>query len=99
MKQTCCPRVVLSSELNVAFPVLAFVIFLLVFLGPSVSFIFLIQSLATQVRKQLHASRVKGEPVEGFNFSTTTMLTKYLKVCGNTIQLTAETCYFRNKLL
>lgn len=37
------------------------------------------KSLATQVRKQLHASRVKGEPVEGFNFSTTTMLTKYLK--------------------
>ncbi|CAK7349286.1 unnamed protein product [Dovyalis caffra] len=37
------------------------------------------KSLATQVRKQLHASRVKGEQVEGFNFSTTTMLTKYLK--------------------
>ncbi|KAG6764177.1 hypothetical protein POTOM_031636 [Populus tomentosa] len=45
------------------------------------------KSLATQVRKQLHASRVKGEPVEGFNFSTTTMLTKYLKVCGNTRKL------------
>ncbi|KAJ6768658.1 GLUCOSE-6-PHOSPHATE ISOMERASE [Salix koriyanagi] len=37
------------------------------------------KSLATQVRKQLHASRVKGESAEGFNFSTTTMLTKYLK--------------------
>jgi hypothetical protein len=38
------------------------------------------QSLATQVRKQLHASRTKGEPVEGFNFSTTTLLTRYLEV-------------------
>ncbi|XP_022894552.1 glucose-6-phosphate isomerase, cytosolic 2B isoform X3 [Olea europaea var. sylvestris] len=37
------------------------------------------KSLATQVRKQLHASRKKGEPVEGFNFSTTTMLTRYLQ--------------------
>lgn len=37
------------------------------------------KSLATQVRKQLHASRTKGEPVEGFNFSTTTMLTRYLE--------------------
>lgn len=36
------------------------------------------KSLASQVRKQLHASRKK-EPVEGFNFSTTTMLTKYLE--------------------
>lgn len=38
------------------------------------------QSLATQVRKQLHVSRTKGEPVQGFNFSTTTLLTKYLEV-------------------
>ncbi|EEF52558.1 glucose-6-phosphate isomerase, putative [Ricinus communis] len=37
------------------------------------------KSLATQVRKQLNASRTKGEPVEGFNFSTTTMLTRYLE--------------------
>ncbi|CAI9777827.1 unnamed protein product [Fraxinus pennsylvanica] len=37
------------------------------------------KSLATQVRKHLHASRKKGEPVEGFNFSTTTMLTRYLQ--------------------
>ncbi|XP_074357091.1 glucose-6-phosphate isomerase, cytosolic 1-like [Apium graveolens] len=36
------------------------------------------KSLASQVRKQLHASRKK-EPIEGFNFSTTTMLTKYLE--------------------
>lgn len=36
------------------------------------------KSLASQVRKQLHASRKK-EPVEGFNFSTTTMLTRYLE--------------------
>ncbi|XP_054815241.1 glucose-6-phosphate isomerase, cytosolic isoform X1 [Prosopis cineraria] len=37
------------------------------------------KSLATQVRKQLNASRTKGEPVQGFNFSTTRMLTRYLK--------------------
>lgn len=38
------------------------------------------QSLATQVRKQLHASRKKGEAIEGFNFSTATLLTRYLEV-------------------
>ncbi|KAF7819653.1 glucose-6-phosphate isomerase, cytosolic [Senna tora] len=38
------------------------------------------KSLATQVRKQLNASRTKGEQVEGFNFSTTTLLTRYLQV-------------------
>ncbi|XP_010254873.1 PREDICTED: glucose-6-phosphate isomerase, cytosolic [Nelumbo nucifera] len=37
------------------------------------------KSLASQVRKQLNASRIKGEPVEGFNFSTTKMLNKYLE--------------------
>ncbi|XP_043708979.1 glucose-6-phosphate isomerase, cytosolic isoform X2 [Telopea speciosissima] len=37
------------------------------------------KSLASQVRKQLNASRTKGEAIEGFNFSTTTMLTKYLE--------------------
>ncbi|KAF6166629.1 hypothetical protein GIB67_005491 [Kingdonia uniflora] len=37
------------------------------------------QSLASQVRKQLNASRIKGEPVKGFNFSTTTMISKYLE--------------------
>ncbi|XP_038715730.1 glucose-6-phosphate isomerase, cytosolic isoform X1 [Tripterygium wilfordii] len=37
------------------------------------------KSLATRVRKQLHASRAKGEPVESFNFSTTTMLKRYLE--------------------
>ncbi|KAI8015693.1 Glucose-6-phosphate isomerase, cytosolic 1 [Camellia lanceoleosa] len=37
------------------------------------------KSLASQVRKQLHASRQKGQPVEGFNFSTTTMLNRYLQ--------------------
>ncbi|CAK9162005.1 unnamed protein product, partial [Ilex paraguariensis] len=37
------------------------------------------KSLASQVRKQLNASRKKGEPVEGFNFSTTKMLTRYLE--------------------
>jgi len=28
-KQTCCPRVILSYELNAAFPVIAFAVFLL----------------------------------------------------------------------
>ncbi|XP_047954436.1 glucose-6-phosphate isomerase, cytosolic-like [Salvia hispanica] len=37
------------------------------------------KSLATQVRKQLHASRKKGEQIEGFNFSTATLLTRYLE--------------------
>ncbi|CAI9281706.1 unnamed protein product [Lactuca saligna] len=41
------------------------------------------KSLASQVRKQLHASRKKGESVEGFNFSTTKMLTKYLKASAD----------------
>ncbi|KAG6437993.1 hypothetical protein SASPL_102924 [Salvia splendens] len=37
------------------------------------------KSLATQVRKQLHASRKNAEPIEGFNFSTATLLTRYLE--------------------
>ncbi|KAL1539554.1 glucose-6-phosphate isomerase [Salvia divinorum] len=37
------------------------------------------KSLATQVRKQLHASRKKGERIEGFNFSTAALLTRYLE--------------------
>nr|CAB55567.1 cytosolic phosphoglucose isomerase [Clarkia gracilis subsp. gracilis] len=42
------------------------------------------KSLATQVRKQLHASRVKGEAVEeGFNFSTKTLLTRYLEATSD----------------
>nr|P54234.1 RecName: Full=Glucose-6-phosphate isomerase, cytosolic 1; Short=GPI; AltName: Full=Phosphoglucose isomerase; Short=PGI; AltName: Full=Phosphohexose isomerase; Short=PHI [Clarkia arcuata]CAA61575.1 glucose-6-phosphate isomerase [Clarkia arcuata] len=41
------------------------------------------KSLATQVRKQLHASRVKGEPVEGFNFSTKTLLERYLEATSD----------------
>ncbi|OMO75059.1 Phosphoglucose isomerase (PGI) [Corchorus olitorius] len=41
------------------------------------------KSLATQVRKQLHTSRTKGEPVEGFNFSTTTLLKKYLEASSD----------------
>ncbi|QCD94982.1 glucose-6-phosphate isomerase, cytosolic-like [Vigna unguiculata] len=41
------------------------------------------KSLATQVRKQLNASRTKGEPVQGFNFSTTSMLTRYLKASAD----------------
>ncbi|KAL6574311.1 hypothetical protein OROHE_001215 [Orobanche hederae] len=40
------------------------------------------KSLATQVRKQLHVSRKKGESIEGFNFSTTTLLTRYLEASG-----------------
>lgn len=39
------------------------------------------QSLATQVRKQLNLSRTKGEPIMGFNVSTSTLLTRYLEVC------------------
>ncbi|KAK7352338.1 hypothetical protein VNO80_17758 [Phaseolus coccineus] len=41
------------------------------------------KSLATQVRKQLNASRTKGEPVQGFNFSTTTMLNRYLQASSD----------------
>ncbi|KAK3231595.1 hypothetical protein Dsin_003476 [Dipteronia sinensis] len=41
------------------------------------------KSLATQVRKQLHGSRTKGEPIEGFNFSTKTLLTRYLKASSD----------------
>ncbi|KAI4347645.1 hypothetical protein L6164_008437 [Bauhinia variegata] len=43
------------------------------------------KSLATQVRKQLHASRTKGEPVQGFNFSTTTLLTRYLQASADVL--------------
>ncbi|XP_031125326.1 glucose-6-phosphate isomerase, cytosolic [Ipomoea triloba] len=41
------------------------------------------KSLATQVRKQLNASRKKGESIEGFNFSTKTMLSKYLEASSD----------------
>uniref|UniRef100_A0A0V0IIZ4 Glucose-6-phosphate isomerase n=1 Tax=Solanum chacoense TaxID=4108 RepID=A0A0V0IIZ4_SOLCH len=41
------------------------------------------KSLATQVRKQLHASRKKGESVEGFNFSTKTLITRYLEASAD----------------
>ncbi|KAJ4701882.1 Glucose-6-phosphate isomerase [Melia azedarach] len=41
------------------------------------------KSLATQVRKQLHAARTKGEPIEGFNFSTTALLTRYLEASSD----------------
>lgn len=41
------------------------------------------KSLASQVRKQLHASRKKGESIEGFNFSTTTMLKRYLEASAD----------------
>ncbi|KAI3726738.1 hypothetical protein L1987_66542 [Smallanthus sonchifolius] len=41
------------------------------------------KSLASQVRKQLHASRKKGESVEGFNFSTTKLLTRYLEASAD----------------
>ncbi|KAF3566768.1 hypothetical protein DY000_02013201 [Brassica cretica] len=36
--------------------------------------------LATQVRKQLHSSRNQGAAPEGFNYSTTTLLKRYLEV-------------------
>lgn len=38
------------------------------------------KSLASQVRKQLHASRMEGKPVEGFNHSTSSLLARYLAV-------------------
>ncbi|XVF73718.1 hypothetical protein PTKIN_Ptkin13bG0005400 [Pterospermum kingtungense] len=41
------------------------------------------KSLATQVRKQLHASRTKGEPVEGFDFGTTQLLTRYMEASSD----------------
>lgn len=37
------------------------------------------KSLASRVRKQLNLSRTTGKPVEGFNFSTTTLLSRYLQ--------------------
>jgi glucose-6-phosphate isomerase len=37
------------------------------------------KSLATRVRTQMNAARTKGEPVQGFNYSTTTLLNRYLK--------------------
>lgn len=37
------------------------------------------KSLASQVRKQLHLSRTSAKPVDGFNFSTTTLLSRYLQ--------------------
>ncbi|XP_059285198.1 glucose-6-phosphate isomerase, cytosolic 2B, partial [Lycium ferocissimum] len=41
------------------------------------------KSLATKVRNQLHASRKKGESVEGFNFSTKTLITRYLEASAD----------------
>ncbi|NP_001312805.1 glucose-6-phosphate isomerase, cytosolic [Nicotiana tabacum] len=41
------------------------------------------KSLASQVRRQLHASRKKGESVEGFNFSTKTLITTYLEASAD----------------
>ncbi|CAD6214837.1 unnamed protein product [Miscanthus lutarioriparius] len=38
------------------------------------------KSLASQVRKQLHESRMEGKPVEGFNHSTSSLLARYLAV-------------------
>ncbi|CAA6657590.1 unnamed protein product [Spirodela intermedia] len=37
------------------------------------------KSLASQVRKQLHSSRTAGEPIKGFNYSTSTLLQRYLE--------------------
>ncbi|PSS31347.1 Glucose-6-phosphate isomerase [Actinidia chinensis var. chinensis] len=41
------------------------------------------KSLASQVRNQLHASCKKGDLVKGFNFSTTTMLKRYLEASAD----------------
>ncbi|KAH7301988.1 hypothetical protein KP509_23G051400 [Ceratopteris richardii] len=38
------------------------------------------KSLASHVRKQINATRTKGMPVSGFNYSTSTLLKHYLKV-------------------
>ncbi|KAG0547373.1 hypothetical protein BDA96_01G074300 [Sorghum bicolor] len=38
------------------------------------------KSLASQVRKQLHESRMEGKPVDGFNHSTSSLLARYLAV-------------------
>ncbi|KAF5468465.1 hypothetical protein F2P56_012614 [Juglans regia] len=48
------------------------------------------KSLATQVRKQINASRSKGEPVEGFNFSTTTLLSRYLEASAESADAPAN---------
>lgn len=61
------------------------------------------QSLATQVRTQMNAARTKGEPVQGFNYSTTTLLNRYLKVwlsctafvswaCDISLRIAARSC-------
>ncbi|TVU44769.1 hypothetical protein EJB05_04225 [Eragrostis curvula] len=42
------------------------------------------KSLASQVRKQLHGSRMEGKPVEGFNPSTSSLLARYLTVKPST---------------
>jgi glucose-6-phosphate isomerase len=41
------------------------------------------KSLASQVRKQLNASRKKKEAIEGFNFSTKTMMKRYLEASAD----------------
>ncbi|XP_042004484.1 glucose-6-phosphate isomerase, cytosolic 1 [Salvia splendens] len=53
------------------------------------------KSLATQVRKQLHASRKNAEPIEGFNFSTATLLTRYLEASKDVLK---EDCTVLPKL-
>ncbi|XP_051140827.1 glucose-6-phosphate isomerase, cytosolic [Andrographis paniculata] len=53
------------------------------------------KSLATQVRKQLHASRKKGESLEGFNFSTTLLLARYLEASKD---VPAEDCTILPKM-
>lgn len=53
------------------------------------------QSLATQVRKQLHASRVDKKPVQGFNFSTATLMSRFLEVFGSlSLSLMTSTIVF-----
>jgi glucose-6-phosphate isomerase len=43
--------------------------------------------LATQVRKQLHSSRTQGTALEGFNFSTTTLMKRYLETSSEPQQM------------
>lgn len=46
-----------------------------------------VQSLASNVRKQISASRLQGKPVAGFNYSTSFLLNHYLKVSAMVFEL------------
>lgn len=48
------------------------------------------KSLASNVRKQISASRLQGKPVAGFNYSTFTLLNHYLKVNSDVYKSTHD---------